>query len=84
MNQEEITHQLTQALNQIIPSYGKDFWTLDTELVGAIAEFDSMAIVTLIGEMEELFDIEFDDEDITGEHFASVASLSQLVQARVG
>ncbi|QBG36526.1 acyl carrier protein [Litorilituus sediminis] len=84
MNQEQITQQLTQALNQIIPSYGQDFWTPDTELVGAIAEFDSMAIVTLIGEMEELFDIEFDDEDITGEHFASVASLTQLVQARLG
>lgn len=84
MNQEDVTQQLIQVLSQIMPSYDRSFWTADTELVGAIAEFDSMAIVTLIGEMEELFDIEFDDEDITGEHFASVASLCQLVQAKVG
>lgn len=38
-----------------------------------------MALVTLIGEIEESLDIDLDDEDISAENFASVASLTELV-----
>jgi acyl carrier protein len=33
----------------------------------------------LIGEIEESFDIDLDDDDISAENFASVASLTELV-----
>ncbi len=76
---QKVIKQLINILTEIIPSYEADFWSADTELFGAIAEFDSMAIVTLIGEIEEQFDIVFDDDDINAEHFESVSSLAQLV-----
>ncbi len=82
-NIEQITLQLIDILKAIIPNYDDDFWQAETELFGAIAEFDSMALVTLIGEMEEVFDISFDDDDINAEHFASVASLTALILERV-
>ncbi len=82
-NTEQITIQLIDLLKAIIPNYDNDFWQTETELFGAIAEFDSMALVTLIGEMEEHFEITFDDDDINAEHFASVASLTELVLERV-
>ncbi len=82
-NAEQITMQLIGLLKAIIPSYDDDFWQAETELFGAIAEFDSMALVTLIAEMENNFDISFDDDDINAEHFASVASLTALVLERV-
>lgn len=74
--------QLIKLLIAIIPSYQDDFWHAETELFGAIAEFDSMALVTLIGEIEAHFDIVIDDDDISANNFASVVSLTELVLER--
>lgn len=82
MNTAQTTTQLINILAAIIPGYDDDFWTADTELFGAIAEFDSMAIVTLIGEIEDQFDIELDDDDISAENFATLSSLTELVNER--
>jgi acyl carrier protein len=71
--------KIISILTDVIPNYEDDFWSADTELFGAIAEFDSMAIVNIIGEIEEQFDITFDDDDISAENFTSVASLAELV-----
>ena len=79
---EQTTAQLIKLLIAIIPNYDEAFWNADTELFGAIAEFDSMALVTLIGEIEESFDIALDDDDISAENFVSVASLTELVLER--
>ncbi len=79
---EQTTAQLIKLLIAIIPNYDEGFWSVDTELFGAIAEFDSMALVTLIGEIEESFDITLDDDDISAENFSSVASLTELVLER--
>lgn len=79
----ETTAQLIIILTAIIPGYEDNFWTVDTELFGAIAEFDSMVIVTLIDEIEEQFDIELDDDDISAENFATIRSLTELVLERV-
>jgi len=82
-NTQQTSAQLITLLMAIIPSYEDDFWHAETELFGAIAEFDSMALVTLIGEIEEYFDIILDDDDISAENFASVASLTKLVLEQV-
>ena len=82
-NTQQTSAQLITLLMAIIPSYEDDFWHAETELFGAIAEFDSMALVTLIGEIEEHFDIALDDDDISAENFASVASLTKLVLEQV-
>ncbi|KGJ97333.1 acyl carrier protein [Colwellia psychrerythraea] len=79
---ETTTEQLIKLLVAIMPNYDDTFWNADTELFGAIAEFDSMALVTLIGEIEEHFDIALDDDDISAENFASVSSLTELVLER--
>lgn len=82
LNSEKTVAQLITLLVAIIPSYDDDFWSAETELFGAIAEFDSMAIVTLIGEIEDQFDIELDDDDISADNFATVSSLAELVLER--
>ncbi|MEI6895630.1 MAG: phosphopantetheine-binding protein [Colwellia sp.] len=78
----QITKQLITLLRGIIPNYEDGFWHADTALFGAIAEFDSMALVTLMGEIEDSFDISFDDDDISAENFSSVTTLTELVLER--
>lgn len=83
MNKQSVINQLSQILSQMMPSYPADYWQESTELFGAIPEFDSMSIVTLISEIEENFDLLMDDEDIDAENFATIDSLALLITNRV-
>lgn len=55
-----------------------------TRLLGSLPEFDSMAVVGLVGALEEHFDIEIDDDDITADSFETLGSLAAMVAAKAG
>ena len=55
----------------------------ETRLLGAIPEFDSMAVVSLITALEERFDITVDDDDIDGETFSTVGALADFVAGKL-
>ena len=52
-------------------------------LFGAIPEFDSMAVVTVITLIEEEFDIVIHDDEITAEVFMTIDSLADFVDRKV-
>lgn len=54
-----------------------------TELFGSIPEFDSMAVVTVITGLEEQFDIEIDDDDISAELFETLGALTRFVEQKL-
>lgn len=54
-----------------------------TGLFGSIPEFDSMAVVTVVTALEERFDIEVDDEEITAETFETLGSLTRFVETKL-
>lgn len=54
-----------------------------TALFGSIPEFDSMAVVTVITGLEEQFDIEVDDDDISAEIFETLGSLTRFVEEKL-
>jgi acyl carrier protein len=55
-----------------------------TELFGSLPEFDSMAVVTIVTALEEQFDIVIADDDLTAEVFATLGSLAEFVDRKVG
>jgi acyl carrier protein len=56
----------------------------NSALLGALPELDSMAVVSLIGALEEHFGIEVSDDDISASTFETLGSLSAFVaQKRV-
>lgn len=55
----------------------------DSELIGSIPELDSMAMVNLINSLEEHFGIQFDDDDMSADTFASVSTLTSLVEEKI-
>lgn len=57
-------------------------WNEQTLLLGAIAEFDSMAVVTVITQLEENFGLYIDDDEISADIFETVGNLTSFVQAR--
>lgn len=56
----------------------------DTQLLGALPELDSMAVVSLLTALEEQLGIVVADDEIEGATFATVGSLSDFVAAKLG
>jgi acyl carrier protein len=51
----------------------------DSPLLGSLPELDSMAVVSLIGALEEHFGIAIDDDDISASTFETLGSLAGFV-----
>lgn len=56
---------------------------VDTPLLGALPELDSLAVAELIVALENHYDISFDEDDVTAEAFADLASLAALVDEKL-
>ena len=55
----------------------------DAPLLGGIPELDSMAVVSVIGTLEERFGVTFADDELDGSAFATVRSLVALVESKL-
>ena len=54
-----------------------------TPLLGALPELDSMAVLELVVELEQRFGITVEDEDVTADVFATLASLTEFVDGKL-
>ena len=52
----------------------------NTELFGALPEFDSMAVANLLTGIEERFAVLIEDSDVEAEDFATFGSLKAFVE----
>ena len=52
----------------------------DTDLLGDLPEFDSMAVIKVITAMEEIFGIDVDDDDIDASMFETVGTLLDYIE----
>jgi acyl carrier protein len=59
-----------------------DDLTPDTELFGSLPELDSMAVLELVEALEERFGIDIGDDELTGETFATLGSLTEFVEEK--
>lgn len=56
----------------------------EDRLIGAIPEFDSMAVVSVITKIEEEFGITVDDDELSADVFETLGSLERFVSGKVG
>lgn len=56
---------------------------LETPLIGAIPEFDSMAVVNLITALEDRFGFAIEDDEIDASVFETVGSLVAFVESKL-
>lgn len=52
-------------------------------LLGSVPELDSMAVVNVIAALEDRFGFTVDDDEISGDTFATLGSLVDFVAAKV-
>lgn len=55
------------------------YFNENTQLLGAIPEFDSMAVVSVITAAEDNFGLVVDDDEITAEIFETLGSLHEFL-----
>ena len=80
-----ISAEVIRLLDEVLSLHGRSStFTVDTPLLGALPELDSMAVATLITTIEERFGFPIQDDEISGETFATVGSLAAFVSARAG
>ena len=58
-------------------------WQKNSEILGAVAEFDSMAIVTVLTQIEENYGIFIDDDEISADTFATLGSLELFIEEKI-
>ena len=76
--------QVLRILDEVLSLGGRSVsFDRGTHLLGAIPELDSMAVVSLITSLEEQLGIMVDDDEIDGETFATVGSLTDFVAAKL-
>ena len=52
----------------------------DTQLLSGI--MDSLGLLQLVAFLEEEFDVEIDDSDMTADHFRTIADIEALVRSK--
>jgi acyl carrier protein len=77
---DRIRHILRDALQL---GERADSFTASTPLLGSIAEFDSMAVVSVLTMLEEEFGITVADDEISAATFETLGSLTAFVAEKV-
>ena len=57
--------------------------TADSNLLGALAELDSMAVVSVIAKLEDYFGFSIEDDEISGQVFETLGSLSAFIESKL-
>lgn len=81
----DIRKEVLSVIDDVLSLNGRAAsFTMDTPLLGAIPELDSMAVVGLINMFEERFGFFVDDDEIDGATFETVGTLVAFVEGKLG
>ncbi len=76
--------QVLRILDDVLSLEGRALqFSAATPLLGAVPELDSMAVVSLITALEEQLGISVDDDEIDGDVFATVGSLTAFAASKL-
>ena len=76
--------QVTEILVEVLNLHDNQI-TIDehSRLLGAIPEFDSMAVVSVLTALEEHYGFIIDDDEVDADIFETVGTLTSFVNSKV-
>ena len=86
MNTPTVTEATLRALLAEVlglPRVRIDAFDAETQMFGALPEFDSLAVATLLTGLEERLDILIEDDDVEAEDFMTFGRLLAFAQRKV-
>ena len=76
--------EVIAILNSILSiEAGREALTSETRLLGALPEFDSLAVVAIVEALEDYFGFTANDEELTSDTFLSVGQLVQYIEGKL-
>lgn len=79
-----IEQQVREVLRDVLSLGDRvDRLSLGSALLGSVPELDSMAVVNVIAALEDRFGFTVDDDEISGDTFATLGSLVDFVAAKI-
>lgn len=78
--EDQIIQLLERELN--LGGRSRDF-TRATPLLGAVPELDSLAVASILGQIEVHFKIHVEDDEIDGSVFETVGSLADFIKSKI-
>ncbi|WP_418647169.1 acyl carrier protein [Thauera butanivorans] len=80
----DIQKEVLAILDDVLSLNGRaQEFDVNTALLGAVPELDSMAVVGVINMLEERFGLYVEDDEIDGATFASVGTLVEFVSGKL-
>jgi acyl carrier protein len=79
-----IEQQVIGTLQSVLNLGAAEPLKADSPLLGSVPELDSMAVVSILTALEDQFGIVVDDDEVDGRTFATVGSLIDFVQSKLG
>ena len=84
-NTGSMTEEIIRVLDEVLGLGARAAQlTPESPLLGAVPEFDSMAVVAVLTALEEAYGIAVEDDEIDASIFESVATLSAYVGSKLG
>ena len=80
----QLTQEMITILNDVLSLNRHTTLTAGSRLMGALPEFDSVAVIHLITALEDNFGITVHDDEISAATFDTVATLCAYVQEKIG
>jgi acyl carrier protein len=79
-----LQQEIIQIIDDVLMLDGQvDHLDENTGLLGSIPEFDSVAVVSLVTALEEEFGCTFDDDELNADVFATVGSLTKVLEEKL-
>lgn len=80
-----LIREVLSVIDEVLSLNGRSAsFETTTFLRGAVPELDSMAILALLTALEDRFQFSVDDDEISGDTFATVGSLVAFVESKLG
>ena len=84
MDRAKILDELKRVLRDTLQLGRRaESFTDQSQLLGAIAELDSMAVVTVITALEERFGFTVADDELSAETFSTLGTLADFVDEKL-
>lgn len=79
-----LVDELCQILGEVLQLGDRaNSLTDESLLLGEVPEFDSMAVVSILTRIEEVYGFEVDDDEMDATVFESVGTLAQYVKGKL-
>lgn len=76
--------EVVDILDEVLCLNGRGAeWTLETPLLGAVPELDSMAVIGVLNLIEERFGFVVEDDEVDGRTFETLGVLVAFVEEKL-